>query len=322
MTTSTRDTGKAAQTAPTILGPPQGPRAPEQVAAAARPNAPRPACLIVVAAPDSGGFLGRRFELGNVTRIGSADDNDVVLGIEDVAVHHARIEWRATAYHLVAEIEGDRSARTLLGDRLLQSEAALRHRDKLKLGCAGLELLEAYTKDGLDAAYHDCIYRLTIIDEPTGTFNERYLREAVSREMNRSLRQGIHMALAIFKVDDLARINVAYGHRVRDEALRAIAQRLMEIQLPCDIVARLGADELAVMMPGTSAAVARERADAIRLAIGESSIALDSGPIQLMVSAGIAMREEGDKNAADLVAHARKQVDDSRRAGRDLTREG
>lgn len=283
------------------LVPPQGPGAPGQAAAAARPNASLLACLVIVAAPEPEWGLGCRFDLRDVARIGSALDNDIVLAIDGVSPHHAHVERRATAYHLVVDAAGDWPAFTRLGDSLLQGEAALRHGDRLTLGRAGLELLEGHTRAALDEAYHECIHRLTMIDGATGAFNQRYLNDALSREAIRAAHLGTRMALAIFKVDGLTRIDAANDLQDHDDALRSIARRLMAMQRPHDVTARVGADELAVLMPDTSAIAAREWADATRAA-------LETGPAEITVSAGVAVLDAADEKATGLVAEARQQA--------------
>ncbi|APR76447.1 FHA domain/GGDEF domain protein [Minicystis rosea] len=309
MTASTRDSTPPSPIADATLGPPKGPPAPGQAAAPAHPNAMLQARLVVVAAPDMDGGLGHRFALGDVARIGTALDNDIVLGIDGVAAHHVRIERRARTYHVIVEDGEARAARTWLGDRPLQGEAALRHGAVLTLGRARLELHEGYTQSALDEAYHDCIYRMTILDGSIGAYNERYLLEALSREMVRALRHRAEMALAIFKIDVTTSIDAAWA---RDDALRAIVRRLSSTGRRDDIIARLGADELAVLMADTSEAAARECANAMHTAIHEVIATLETGPTALTGSVGFAMFEASDEKAVDLIARVRRQVDAGR----------
>src|SRR5207302_10555770 len=79
---------------------------------------------------------------------------------------------------------------------------------------------------GLEAQYHDSVYRLTITDGLTQVFNRRYLVGFVEREMARCSRHGRPLSLLILDVDHFKAVNDTHGHLAGDFVLRELASLL------------------------------------------------------------------------------------------------
>lgn len=86
-------------------------------------------------------------------------------------------------------------------------------------------------------------------DPLTGLANHRAFQERLRAEVARAQRHGAQLAVAVLDVDRFKEINDAGGHAVGDEVLRAVASLLGEQLRPYDVLARLGGDELAVLLP-------------------------------------------------------------------------
>lgn len=285
--------------------PPHGPRAPDRVMVDAAPDNASCACLVVFAAPNEARLLGRRFNLGSVIRIGSAGDNDVVLGGEQAAAHHARIERRDGTYQIVVEAG---AGPALLGETTVLHEAPLVNRDRVRIGRVALELLEAAGAAALDEAYFECIYRVTLVDGATGAYNRRYLYEALENEMKRARRYSRCLSLALFAVDDLARARESIGALFADQALRRVVGRVSALSAG-EITARVGDHEMAVIMLDASPELARERADEIVRIIGAAPVETEAGQVRLTARGGVATLEDGDRSAGSLEARARARLD-------------
>jgi diguanylate cyclase (GGDEF)-like protein len=89
-------------------------------------------------------------------------------------------------------------------------------------------------------------------DKLTGLYNRRLFEEQFDAAVARSQRNGEQLSLLVVDLDGLKRINDLGGHPAGDEALRALANSLVESSRAGDITCRLGGDEFAVILPGAS----------------------------------------------------------------------
>ena len=118
-------------------------------------------------------------------------------------------------------------------------------------------------------------------DVLTGVYNRAWFEEELER-LQHSRRFPISVVVA--DVDNLKGINDQFGHAKGDELLQGAASVLVNSFRAEDMVARIGGDEFAVLLPGTDAmavrdAVARiqENVRAYRMASGGPSLGLSIG---------------------------------------------
>lgn len=112
-------------------------------------------------------------------------------------------------------------------------------------------------------------------------------------------------ALAMLDLDRLKQVNLDHGHHVGDEVIQAYAQGLRtatEQLHPGALLARLGGDELGVVVPGM---VADELADVLRGALPRGRpISTSAGPLPVTCSAGVTVLVAGE-----LSSHAMSRAD-------------
>jgi diguanylate cyclase (GGDEF)-like protein/putative nucleotidyltransferase with HDIG domain len=128
--------------------------------------------------------------------------------------------------------------------------------------------------------------RLALTDPLTGLGNHRHFYEQLEREALAA--DSVHpLSICLLDVDDFKQINDLYGHPVGDQALVKIADRLRQ-----DGEAfRIGGDEFALLLPGTTAREAME--------IAEGVIGRVSGTAQL--SAGVVTYPDHGVERSELV---------------------
>jgi diguanylate cyclase len=157
-----------------------------------------------------------------------------------------------------------------------------------------------------------------LLDPLTGLKNRRGLERAV-QEITGSLDEA---ALLVIDVDHFKLINDTHGHLLGDRVLRAIGQILQANIKGRDIAARLGGEEFAVLLLGTSSQGAQVLAEQIRLAVARGRIRRIDGTElagAITVSIGIASARAGEDFDA-LLARTDAALYRAKRDGRNLVR--
>jgi len=152
----------------------------------------------------------------------------------------------------------------------------------------------------------DEVRRLSITDPLTGLFNRRHFGRRLSEETKRAQRYGHAASVLYVDIDRLKVINDDFGHKAGDGALVAVGRALLDNVRTIDVVARIGGDEFAVLLPETSAAQVSALSQrvltevawqgdlrlsglAISIGIAELNSATDLEPDDLLVAADDAL---------------------------------
>ena len=130
-------------------------------------------------------------------------------------------------------------------------------------------------------------------DPLTGLPNHRQFQERLSEEVSRARRHRRSLALALIDIDRFRRVNERYGHEAGDRVLVTISTLLQSAGRDGDMIARIGGEELAWLMPETEAmeawqAVDRARELVARTAIGEVGTITVSAGVCDLAQAGTA----------------------------------
>ena len=168
------------------------------------------------------------------------------------------------------------------------------------------------------AAQHCLVEKLRLqaaIDPLTGLVTRRVLDDAVSAISQATSPPGT--ALVLIDIDKFKTINDTYGHAVGDDALVHIATVLAARCRPDNVLARMGGDELAVLMPGCSYDVALGCAQDFVRSIRDQPLPLPDGRnLSLSISAGVAHALQNTGTTRDLYVSADTALYDAKRTGR------
>lgn len=165
---------------------------------------------------------------------------------------------------------------------------------------------------GLPERRHDDAIR----DHLTGLANRRALFEAAERELGRSGIAPRPTALLVIDADHFKAINDRHGHPGGDRVLRHLAGLLGETFREVDVVARIGGEEFAVLLPSTDLARALMVAERLRASVAAHPAMVDGQPVRYTVSTGVAIAPDGEGGIDRLLARADAALYAAKRTGR------
>lgn len=170
------------------------------------------------------------------------------------------------------------------------------HRDRLA------EMVDARTAE-LRAA-NILLEEQSRSDPLTGLANRRHFDEVKEIEFRRALRLGQPLSVLMCDVDFFKIYNDTYGHAMGDRCLQVVAEALTSVFARAgELVARIGGEEFAVLLPGTDAAQAREGAERLRQRMTEQAVEHVTSAVAPIVtlSIGVAQFEPETMDRFDLL---------------------
>jgi diguanylate cyclase (GGDEF)-like protein len=163
---------------------------------------------------------------------------------------------------------------------------------------------------------------LAAADPLTGLATRRELEAVADRTLQptsegrrrRASDQGTALGLLLIDVDHFKILNDELGHPAGDAVLVHVAQLVRASVRDTDTVARMGGDELAVLLAGSAREVG-QRARAVQEAVAQSSLPVLKG-VPLTVSIGVATGHVGATTFKSLYADADRALYEAKAAGR------
>jgi diguanylate cyclase (GGDEF)-like protein len=148
----------------------------------------------------------------------------------------------------------------------------------------------------------------------TGLYNRRHFEKELARETTRAARYGSPGAVLLIDIDNFKDVNDAFGHRAGDDVLKGVAGLLKQRLRQTDVVARVGGDEFAVLLPQTTAEQVREVADEVVRALSRETAVLADKSIRITASVGAAMFE--NLSDTEVLAYADLAMYEAKETGR------
>jgi two-component system, cell cycle response regulator len=266
----------------------------------------RDACLVVIYGDD----LGRRVPLGNEPCIvGRSSKCDVQIDQESVSRNHCRVSYNGKQYAIrdLGSTNG-----TYVNDELVD-EVNLRDGDQIKVGRT---IMKFITGGNIEASYHEEIYRLMTVDGLTEVHNKRFFHEMLEREASRSQRYERTFCIVLFDIDHFKKINDTFGHLAGDAVLRQLGVIVRGRVRRDDIVARVGGEEFAILLPEVGATGGVEAARKLRASIEDATFQFEGTVIPVTISLGVAEWKPGVADAQELMKIADEKLYEAKRTGR------
>lgn len=162
--------------------------------------------------------------------------------------------------------------------------------------------------------------KLASTDPLTGAVNRRKFNEQAQTEIDRLERHYHPMSLLMLDLDHFKNVNDTFGHAAGDEVLKAFCQVCYDNARKTDIVARLGGEEFAILLPDASLRQAHQLAERVCQATRELEIKLPDieQTIKVTVSIGIAAWSiEKFNSIDDMLEIADQALYKAKHTGRD-----
>ncbi|CAH0993282.1 hypothetical protein SIN8267_03430 [Sinobacterium norvegicum] len=140
--------------------------------------------------------------------------------------------------------------------------------------------------------------KLSITDPLTGLYNRRYFLSRLNDEFLLYARQPRPVSLIFIDLDHFKLINDRYGHQSGDELLVAIARVLRTSSRSEEVVARIGGEELCVLLPNCTQDQAYTAATRFHRAI-ETMAALSTEGEAIAVTASVGVATTNDQISSD-----------------------
>ena len=156
---------------------------------------------------------------------------------------------------------------------------------------------------------HRELERLARTDSLTGLANRHVLQESLHGEARRRASDAQQLALVLLDLDLFKQINDEHGHPAGDAVLIEVARRLMLTVRSGEVLARVGGEEFAWLLPASSTSEAIAAADRARAAIASRPFA-GAGPLTMSAGVGLVPTpSDGDElyRLADRALYEAKQ---------------
>jgi diguanylate cyclase (GGDEF)-like protein len=158
-------------------------------------------------------------------------------------------------------------------------------------------------------------HELSLHDDLTGLPNRALLMERLEHCLRRSRRSGLASAVLFIDLDRFKAVNDTFGHRVGDELLVAVAERLGEALRPGDTLARVSGDEFVAVCEDLSAP-AQADAVVVRLyAALERPFSMSGTELTIRASVGVSFAGPGLEGPEECLHAADMAMYRAKRAG-------
>ena len=158
---------------------------------------------------------------------------------------------------------------------------------------------------------------LAAIDFLTGVYNRRQFETLARAELGRCQRYMRPLSVLMIDIDHFKAVNDQYGHVAGDRVLQGVAHICCAAKRDPDIIARIGGEEFAMMLPETTDSAALEFAERVREMIQDCPATVNGKTIPITVSVGIAGANARTSGIETLMRNADQALYEAKRLGRD-----
>jgi diguanylate cyclase (GGDEF)-like protein len=157
-------------------------------------------------------------------------------------------------------------------------------------------------------------------DPLTELANRRRFHQELERHLAEARRYGTQGALLYIDLDGFKSVNDTFGHRTGDTFLTDLSFALKDRLRDTDVLARMGGDEFAVILPHTDGRSAQVLSSQLLDVIRQCPVPIGGRPFSISASIGIALFPEHALTGDELLAHADAAMYEAKESGRNQSR--
>jgi diguanylate cyclase (GGDEF)-like protein len=152
-------------------------------------------------------------------------------------------------------------------------------------------------------------------DAMTGAHTRGYFLDRAESEHARAARYGRPLCVLVFDLDHFKRVNDTWGHAAGDTVLASVVQAGKLTLRSQDVLARMGGEEFAALLPETDLAGGERIAERLRARVEKLTLRHDAATIGITISIGVALVDP-DAAIADTLKRADKALYQAKDEGR------
>ena len=141
-------------------------------------------------------------------------------------------------------------------------------------------------------------------DSLTGIANRAAFLARAERVLERCRRDSAPVSVMMFDLDRFKAVNDRHGHAVGDAVIRKFCEVAAAALRPNDVFGRMGGEEFAVVLPGSSIEAACVRAERIRISFAEDCRFVRNYQINATVSGGVSVSVNGEQTLEALLEYS------------------
>ncbi|MFW5988321.1 MAG: diguanylate cyclase, partial [bacterium] len=165
-----------------------------------------------------------------------------------------------------------------------------------------------------NALNHHKVKRLSVTDGLTNLYNHSYFHDQLQQ------KKGEKYSVAIMDIDHFKDFNDEYGHQAGDQVLRELSKLLKSEIREDDIVARYGGEEFVIYFNVVEQNILSRVISRLMSKIRNMEVGFEDKKLQITVSIGVAVNQNGQYSAERLIKHADTALYIAKGAGRDMVK--
>ncbi len=162
---------------------------------------------------------------------------------------------------------------------------------------------------------HDHEQRLAYLsrfDGLTGEMNRNALTEILQNALDEAVRFRGSCGFLLVAVDNLARINEAYGFGVADEVIASVGRRIRSRMRGNDVLGRVAGNKFGIVVKGATTDDLATAADRFLAAVREDVVQTAHGPVAATVTIGGVAAPRHARTVEEILAHAQESLDSAK----------
>jgi diguanylate cyclase (GGDEF)-like protein len=150
---------------------------------------------------------------------------------------------------------------------------------------------------------------LSRFDGLTGELNRWHLTDVLSAALDDAIRNRGSCAFLIVAVDNLARVNEAYGFDVADEVISAVAKRLRAKMRGGDSVGRYSGNKFGVVLKSCTPDDIGTAAERLLAGVRDDVVQTQAGPVAVTATIGGVNAPRHARTVSEVLARAQEALD-------------